>query len=148
MKLANDSSNTEKTNYRYEMVSYVFVHNITLCHILSIYSYQTTTELIRRLGTLQQKYRSLLKFSEYLKQKIACSAQAKAVYLDEESEDYIKDVIASPESVAYTSRSCLMNHSSTYFGNSKCRLHASMHNSRGMRWHPLMIRWCLYLRHK
>ena len=23
-----------------------------------------------------------------------------------------------------------------------------MPNPRGMRWHPLMIRWCLYLRHK
>ncbi|KAL5475277.1 hypothetical protein EMCRGX_G027357 [Ephydatia muelleri] len=40
-------------------------------------------------------------FVEHLKQKIALSAEAKAVYLDEESEDYIKDVIASPESAEY-----------------------------------------------
>ena len=113
---------------------------------LSIYSYQTTTELIRRLGTLQQKNRSLLKFSEYLKQKIARSAQAKAVYLDEESEDYIKDVIASPESVAYLEK--LPNESFQHIFWQQQVQAASMHNPRGMRWHPLMIRWCLYLRHK
>ena len=25
---------------------------------------------------------------------------------------------------------------------------ASRHDARGMRWHPSMIRWCLFLRHK
>ena len=94
MKLATDRNNTEKTII--SKVLYTLVYDINFAELTIQLPTCNTTELIRRLGTLQHKYRSLLNFSEHLKQKIALSAKAKAIYLDDESEDYINDVMASP----------------------------------------------------
>ena len=68
------------------------------------------------------------------------------LYLDEESEDYIKDVIVSPESAEYLET--LPTESFQHVLWQQQVQAASMSNPRGMHWHPLMICWCLYLRHK
>ena len=55
-------------------------------------------------------------------------------------------VIAPPESVAYLEK--LPSESCQHIFWQQQVQAASMPYPRGMCWHPLMIRWCLYLRHK
>lgn len=87
-----------------------------------------------------------MKMTDRLKKKIQLAAEEQAVILDEESESYLKDIIASPESSQYLQQipSDSFQH---VFWQQQVEA-ASQANSRSIRWHPLMIRWCLYLRHK
>lgn len=82
--------------------------------------------------------------TEHLKKKIATEEQAG--FLDEESKCYLKDIITSPESSQYLQQ--LPSDSFQHVFWQQQVEAASQANSRSIRWHSLMVRWCLYLRHK
>eukprot|EP00731_Ephydatia_muelleri_P014320 Em0008g40a len=110
------------------------------------YRFLQLPELVERLERLHHSYRSLLKTAERLQKRIEDDTRKCAVVLDEESETYINDTIASPESEEYFKK--LPPDSFQHLFWQQQVEAASRAKSSSMRWHPLMIRFCLYLRHK
>lgn len=115
-------------------------------HHIMIYRFLQLPELVERLERLHHSYRSLLKTAERLQKRIEDDTRKCAVVLDEESETYINDTIASPESEEYFKK--LPPDSFQHLFWQQQVEAASRAKSSSMRWHPLMIRFCLYLRHK
>ena len=70
----------------------------------------------------------------------------KGDFLDEECNAYIKDIVSLPESAKHL-ESLPEDSFEHIFWQQQIEA-ASQHSSRHMRWHPLMIRFCLSLRHK
>ena len=103
-------------------------------------------ELVERLETLHHSYRLLLKTAERLRKRIEDDIMKCSVVLDEESETYISDAIASPEAEEHFKK--LPPDSFQHIFRHQQVEAASRAKSKSMRWHPLMIRFCLSLRHK
>eukprot|EP00731_Ephydatia_muelleri_P023298 Em0015g881a len=102
--------------------------------------------LVARLGNIRTSYRSLLKQLERLRSRIHQDTEVKGVFLDEECNAYIKDIICLPETAKHL-ESLPEDSFKHIFWQQQIEA-ASQHSSRHMRWHPLMIRFCLSLRHK
>ena len=110
------------------------------------YRFIELPDLVARLGNIRASYRALLKQLDRLKNRICEDTEVKGIYLDEEHDAYIKDVISSPESAEHLEK--LSENSFEHIFWQQQVEAASQNNARNMRWHPLMIRFCLSLRHK
>eukprot|EP00731_Ephydatia_muelleri_P004426 Em0002g602a len=103
-------------------------------------------DLVARLGNIRASYRSLLKQLDRLRSRIHQDTEVKGVFLDEECNAYIKDIICLPESAKHL-ESLPEDSFEHIFWQQQIET-ASQNSSWHMRWHPLMIRFCLSLRHK
>ena len=66
--------------------------------------------------------------------------QKRGVEVDEEIHDYLLETISANVNQQSTSQF------SNVFWESQCKA-ASLNNAKSMGWHPLIIRWCFYLKH-
>lgn len=109
------------------------------------YRYQPLPTLTSRLSQLQHQYRVMTKQLDRLK-KIEEVTETNGVSLDEQSHEDFKQLVTSSESSQFFD-SLPKDSFQSIFWQQQVEA-ASKKNARSMRWHPLMIRWCLYLRHR
>ncbi|KAL5470914.1 hypothetical protein EMCRGX_G028971 [Ephydatia muelleri] len=109
------------------------------------YRYQSVPELLHTLDELKHRNRILTKYASRLKMKIEKAVEPELVCLDDEVNGYIKDTTETPQ---YLSNIAALPGSSFQRIFWMQQVEAAKKKKRGVRWHPLMIRWCLYLRHR
>ena len=110
------------------------------------YRFLQLPELVEQLGRLHDSYRSLLKSAERLQKRVEAETMKSAVVLDDELETYIRDTISSPEAEEFF-KNLRPDSFQHIFWQQQVEA-ASISKSKFMRWHPLMIRFCLSLRHR
>ena len=104
------------------------------------YRFLSSLEKLQRLKNLHTAYSAEHQKVIRLSQQIDTLMQKRGVEVDEEIHDYLLETISANVNQQSTSQF------SNVFWESQCKA-ASLNNAKSMRWHPLMIRWCLYLRH-
>ena len=109
------------------------------------FRYQSVPELLHTLDELNHRNRILTKYASRLKMKIEKAVEPELVCLDDEVNGYIKDTTETPQ---YLSNIAALPGSSFQRIFWMQQVEAAKKKKRGVRWHPLMIRWCLYLRHR
>lgn len=107
--------------------------------------YKTIPELVPRVKEVQHQYCLLSKRHHRLKQKIAQAAERAEVVVDEELHDYLVTITTNNASVV--EKEVPANSFHQIFWQQQVEA-ASKNDSHGMCWHPLMIRFCLYLQHR
>ena len=118
-------------------------------HVLSKFffdRYMDCKELIQRLQQVNSTYRSLQKRFNYMKDKIASETKQKGISLDEECDAYIQDIAASSDVTDYLAQ--LPDNSFMHLFWPQQVEASSRSKNTGKLWHPLFIRWCLYLKHR
>ena len=98
------------------------------------------------MSQVHRQYRLVSKQLDRLKKKIAEASESSGVELDEHTHDDFKNMITSSNGSAFFES--LPKDSFQYVFWQQQLEAASKKKAQNMRWHPLMIRWCLYLRHR
>ena len=108
------------------------------------YANLSTPEKDRRLGLLHQENRKAKQHIKNLRQRIETITIQDGVNLSDELHSDIK-LIASTNTQDIYSRFPEDSFQRLFWDQ---QLQASSYkNSKSMKWHPLFIKWCLYLRH-
>ena len=94
---------------------------------------------------MHHQHRILSKQNDRLKRKIAALSEVVGISLDEDSHNDLKEIVKA-ESTRFLD-DLPAGSIQKIFWQQQVEA-ASLKNARNMRWHPLMIRWCLYLRHR
>lgn len=94
---------------------------------------------------MHHQHQILSKQNDQLKRKIAALSEVVGISLDEDSHNDLKEIVKS-ESTRFLD-DLPAGSIQKIFWQQQVEA-ASLKNARNMRWHPLMIRWCLYLRHR
>ena len=108
------------------------------------YRYLTTTEMQARLRLMHQNNQHLARQLMNIRRKQEEVICEKSVSLNGNlSEDLVNimkvhTATVKSEDASHSFRHILWDQ----------QLQATSRDPRGMRWHPLMIRWCIYLSHK
>lgn len=104
----------------------------------------TTPEKTKRLQSLRKENNRLKNIVHRMEQKIADSADASGVVVDDDLHDHLKRTV----------KDCADRVHMDYPEGSFQRLFfeqqhkaSSQKNPKSMRWHPIFVKWCLYLRH-
>ncbi len=126
---AEKSTPASHVNLRYMYISKNFQIVIVSCR------FQPVSTLVDRLQQLRKQYTVLQKQLQRVKSKIAESIQTAGVVLDEQMSSDLSQ-----------SSNILETFPEGSFQRQQ-QMDALKKNPRNMRWHPLMIKWCLYLRH-
>ena len=107
--------------------------------------YLSTSELVERLQLQHHLYRNTEKQLARIKSKIAEDTERRGVTLDEQAHKGLHEIMSSENDRILQA----------YPPDSFPRLFwaqqlqaASLKDPKGMRWHPLLIKWCIYLRHR
>ena len=108
------------------------------------YRYLTSPEKMQRLHSLQNERRNLLKRLIRLKAKIEEEVVGNGVLLDEEITGDLYSVMIDAEKKKLHDYPDGSFKKVFWDQQKEC---ASRADKRGMRWHPLMIKWCLYICH-
>ena len=103
-----------------------------------------TPEKISRLHRLQQERKSALMCINRLKQKIAGIIDKDDITVDDELHEDLKAITA--EHTKEIEASNPHDSFKRLFWEQQQKA-ASFKNPKSMRWHPLFIKWCIYLRH-
>ena len=111
--------------------------------IFIVYRYQPILSLISRLSQLHQQYRLVSKQLDRLKKKIAEASEVSGVTLDEQTHEDLRRWWHH-QRVRWFLTAFPNQH---LFWQQQVEA-ASKKKAQNMRWHPLMIRWCIYLRHR
>ena len=109
------------------------------------YSALTSEEKDQRMRNLQYSARQSEKQLRYWKEKLAETLSNRGVTMDETMSTDLHTIMTAEND------SVLQSFPEGSFGRLfwKQQLDAlSKGDKRGMRWDPLMVKWCLYLRHK
>ena len=93
---------------------------------------------------MHRQYCVVSKQRDRLKKKIAAASEVVGVSLDEEAHEDLK--VLTSESARFH-EDLPADSFKRIFWEQQLEA-ASQKDARTMRWHPLMIRWCLYLRHR
>ena len=80
-----------------------------------------------------------------MKMKIAVSAESCGVVFDEEIHKDFIEIVSSPECTTVFKKLPQDSFQSIFWQQ---QMESLDKNPKNMRWHPLMIRWCLYLKHR
>ena len=97
-------------------------------------------EMQTRMKNLHCELRKIQKQRARQKQIVEAAVDKHGITLDEEIHNDLKQIIK-------TENSELFNTFQKVFWQQQ--VHAAFKDdARGMRWHPLMIKWCIYLRHQ
>lgn len=138
---ASQTAPSSHVNYRY---TYVRIYTIWLC--ISNLRYQPLPRLISRLNQLHQHHRIVTKRMERMTQKIAEKAEVEGITLDDITHQDMIGLMKCDE-VSKFFKSLPEDSFRQLFWNQQLKA-ASLKNACTMKWHPLMIRWCLSLRHR
>ena len=105
------------------------------------YRYLTRSQLTTRLHNMHDEHRKSALQLERLKKKVQEVCKS-GVSLDEEMHEYLK---ASLEDNCNKVTACTGSFQKIFWDQQQQA--ASVKNAKSMKWHPIMIKWCLYLRH-
>lgn len=110
------------------------------------YSHMATSELCSRLHNLHAKCRKTTKQLNRLKKRIAilCEEDEVGIIVDDHTHNDLKSIIEENDNKVASSSG-----SDTFirvFWDQQKQA-AAVNNAKHMKWHPMMIKWCLYLRH-
>lgn len=108
------------------------------------FRYLKTPEKERRLQSLLRENRVMQKKLSRMEEKIKEVIDKEAVEIDEATAGDLQTIMTEEESQVLSS---YPEGSFQRVFWKQQREAAAKKDQRGMRWHPLMIRWCLYLRH-
>ena len=109
------------------------------------YSVLSKEELQTRLTNLHSEFHRIQKQQDRLKQRLEAVVKMQGVAVDEQTHDDLKQIIRMEGSKLMEKTA--PNSFQRVFWQQQMDA-ASREDARGMRWHPLMIRWCIYLRHQ
>ena len=108
------------------------------------YRYLTSSEMQMRLKLLHQNNQRMARKLANMKKKLEENVSERSVTLNSSlSEDLVNIMKLHSATVKSENVSDSFRH---VFWDQQ--LKAATRDPRGMRWHPLMIRWCIYLCHK
>ena len=102
------------------------------------------SQLVTRLQLTQWQFRLSSKQLDRLKTKIMSVTETMGVQLDEEAHKGLQQIMAAESTRMAAS---LPDGFQKLFWQQQDEA-ASKSNAKGMHWHPLMIKWCPYLRHR
>lgn len=108
------------------------------------YRYLTTVQLVNRMQQLHYNHTLSLKYIQRLKATIDGAVETEGISVDEELHQHLCNTMQE------CNEEMKKAHSPDSFKQIfwQQQMQASKAKSpKGMRWHPSMIRWCLYLRH-
>ena len=88
-----------------------------------------------KMKNLHCELRKIQNQRAHLKQIVEVAVDKHGIIIDEEIHNDLKQIIK-------TENSELFNNFQNYSGNNKIVQH------EGMKWHPLMNKWCIYHRHQ
>ena len=107
------------------------------------YHVLTKDEMQVRMKKLHNDLRIIRKKHDRMKKRLAALVDRDGVTLDEQVCEDLRSIIASEGSKALEKTDC--SNFQRIFWEQQV-LAASKKDDRGMRWHPLMVKWCIYLR--
>ena len=108
------------------------------------YRYLTTLARTRRMSNLHKKYVLEKRKVERLKKRVNEMREADGMDVTTETNEDLKAILK--DNYTRIAEKYPSNSFHRIFWNQHSQA-ASCKNARGVRWHPAMIRWCLYLRH-
>ena len=108
------------------------------------YAFLCTPEKNERLHRLQQAKKRAKLQSDRLKQKIEEVVDQSGVVVDDELHEDLRNIAA--ECTEQVHKACPEDTFKRLFWDQQEKS-SSVRNSKSMRWHPLFIKWCIYLRH-
>ena len=108
------------------------------------YSCLTPDELKARMHRVHEELRRIQKERDRLKLKLSKVCREQGVCVDDGLHQDLTSIMKN------NSQKVLKAFHPNSFGHIFWvqQLEATSKDPRGMRWHPLMVRWCLYLRHQ
>ena len=106
--------------------------------------YQSLPELATRVKEVHHQFRLLSKQHDRLKSKIGAATELVGVDVDKETH---ADLVAVSSECTKLLKDLPPNSFQKIFWQQQLDA-ASKKDARTVRWHPLMIRWCLHLRHR
>lgn len=109
------------------------------------YRYLSTPEKIERLRGLHQESRSAQKKLHRIQVKVAEYIESRGVTLDAETTVDIQQIMQEHEH--HIIRQFPPGSFQSVFWKQQKEA-ALCKDKRGIRWHPAMVKWCLYLRHQ
>ena len=108
------------------------------------YRYLSTPEKHNRLQRLHHLQRCTKLKVERMRQKLALAIKQGSIEVDESTHSDLQEIVtASTQQVTKEFPENSFQH--LFWDQQKSALERK--DSKSMRWHPLMIKWCLYLRH-
>ena len=110
------------------------------------YSHMATSELCSRLHNLHAKCRKTTKQLNCLKKRIEilCEEDEVGIIVDDHTHNDLKSIIEENDNKVASSSG---SDSFTRIFWDQQKQAAAVNNAKHMKWHPMMIKWCLYLRH-
>ena len=94
---------------------------------------------------MQQVNHSIKRQNQALIKKISELIEEKGVYLDSETSADLSEIMKEKEDSVLAS---LPQESFNHIFWEQQKKAASIKDPKGMRWHPAIIKWCIYLRHQ
>ncbi len=110
------------------------------------YRYLSTPQKVQRLRQLSQKNRQLREKIRRLQRKLDKVYETSSVLLDDETSQDLQDIMDQQDS-SVQAKYQEDSFEAIFWRHQKHSLSKKGKDKNGNRWHPLMIRWCLYLRH-
>ena len=132
---------------QYDRLSDTFINILSKLHILvtaPICRYQSLPDIVSWLNEMHHEYRVVSKQLDRLKRKIAAVSEVVGITPDAEVHDDLKVTLLENTQFIDGQPS---NSFQRIFWQQQVEA-ASQNNAGTMRWHLLMIRWCLYRRHR
>ena len=109
------------------------------------YSVLSKSELQTRATNLHNEFRKLQKQRDRLKKRLEMVVEAQGITVDQQTHDDLKQIVKT-EGRNLMEQAAPSSFQRVFWQQQMDA--ASREDARGMRWHPLMIRWCIYLRHQ
>ena len=106
--------------------------------------YLSTQQLMHRMTAVRKTNKALHMKIKNLKEKLAKAVENESVVLDEATSSDLHQIMMEEEAQS-TESSSPESFRHLFWEQQKEALKSKVN---GRRWHPLMIRWCLYLRHQ
>ncbi len=119
----------------------------TLPHSCTPYDVLSADEMQTRMSKLHSELRRIQKQHDRLKERLDRSVEKNGVSVSEHLGGDLRAIMESEGGRVTGREDCTS--APTYFQKvfwQQQALASSKKDSRGMRWHPLMIKWCIYLR--
>ena len=111
------------------------------------YRFLSTPEMAVRMQSLHKKKKALSLKVKRLEQKVAKAVEKSSVHLDEVTSSDIESIMNSEER-NIEERYPEDSFQYVFWKQQKESLAKKGKSRNGIRWHPLMIKWCIYLRHQ
>ena len=108
------------------------------------YAALRTPEIVERLHHMHKENKLLKKQISRLQQKISSAIATEGVEVDVNLHDDLKSM--ANDCTAEIQHSNPEGYFSVFLGEEQIKA-SSIVNARARRWHPVFIKWCLYLRH-